>query len=127
MRYGLKDAVIGQINDVLAQYPPVEQAILYGSRAKGNYRPGSDIDLTLKGESLTLRILNRLDNQLDDLLLPYTFDLSLYQQIDNPNLLDHINRVGIIFYQKMVIRRSATAFTYSTRAIAIKLVQESQS
>jgi predicted nucleotidyltransferase len=71
MMYGLKTETIHAIQEVLLTYPEVEKAILYGSRAKGNYRPGSDIDLTLTGETLNLTILQKIENELDDLLLPY--------------------------------------------------------
>ncbi|HEY8388843.1 MAG TPA: nucleotidyltransferase domain-containing protein [Parasegetibacter sp.] len=99
MMYGLKSEAISSIGKVLAKYPEVEKAILYGSRAKGNYRSGSDIDLTLMGENLTLTVLHRIENELDDLLLPYKIDLSLFHQIKNPELLDHIQRVGKVFYE----------------------------
>ena len=72
----------------------VEQVILYGSRAKGNYKEGSDIDLTLKG-NLTFDDLVKMSVTLDDLNLPWKMDLSLYSQIENKDLLDHIDRVGI--------------------------------
>lgn len=100
MEYGLKENVIQRIQSVLANFPEIEEAILYGSRAKGNYKNGSDIDLTLKGKQLTLTILGKVDEQLDDLLLPYTFDLSIYHQINSPELLDHMNRVGKLFFYK---------------------------
>lgn len=96
---GLTPDVWQQIFRVFQSFPAVEEVVLYGSRAKGNYRPGSDIDLTLKGEGLTLKILNKISNSLDDLLLPYTFDLSIFAQIDNNDLVDHINRVGKVVYQ----------------------------
>ncbi len=102
MRFGLKSATIMAINGVLAQYPQIEQAIIYGSRAKGNYRIGSDIDLTLVSDELTPQHLNRIATQLDDLLLPYSIDLSLFKQIDNADLVDHIKRVGKVFYQKTI-------------------------
>lgn len=73
---------------------------MYGSRAKGTYRAGSDIDLTLFGEALTYIQLDRIETEIDDLLLPYTVDLSLYTQIENTDLLDHIQRVGQVFYQR---------------------------
>ena len=98
-RFGLTDAVINQINNALAHYPEIEQAILYGSRAKGNYRPGSDIDLTLIGEALTNDQLFELEVRLDDLLLPYTIDLCRFETIQNPELIDHINRGGKNFYR----------------------------
>lgn len=100
MSYGLKDETVEKINSILARYPEVDEAILYGSRAKGNFRPGSDIDLTLKGKGLNLHLLNTISLALDDLLLPYHVDLSLHHQIDNPDLIAHIERVGRIFYHK---------------------------
>ena len=83
-----------------SKYPQIEKATLYGSRAKGNYRNGSDIDLTLKGEALTLSILSKVETELDDLLLPYKIDLSIHHKIENPDLLEHMDRVGIVFYEK---------------------------
>lgn len=100
MIYGLKDEVVEAICKIFQKYPEVEKAILYGSRAKGNFKPASDIDLTLEGSSLDLTILNKISWELDDILLPYTFDLSIYNQISNPELLDHIQRVGILFYSR---------------------------
>ena len=100
MRFGLKESVLDQIMAVFAASGSVDEAILYGSRAKGCHRPGSDIDITLKGEALTLKELNRIALALDDLLLPYTFDLSVYQHIDNPELLAHIQRVGKVLFRK---------------------------
>lgn len=103
MRFGLKEEVIHQINEVFAGFPQIEKAILYGSRAKGNFKLGSDIDLTLRGDGLTLPIINKILIELDDLLLPYTFDISNFKQIDNPDLIRHIERVGIVFYERRKI------------------------
>ncbi len=100
MKFGLKESVIQRIQNVFAAFPEVDEVVLYGSRAKGNYRPGSDIDLTLKGENLNLSAINKISSQLDDLLLPYTFDLSVYRSIDNLALIDHISRAGVSFYKK---------------------------
>jgi len=100
MPYGLNDTEIQLIREVLKHYPEVKQAILYGSRAKGNYRPASDIDLTLVGAALTLTHLLDIENRLDDLLLPYKIDLSLFSTIENPALLEHIGRVGLVLYQQ---------------------------
>ena len=100
MQYGLKGETLQKITGIFARYEEIESALLYGSRAKGNFRPGSDIDLTLVGQKLNLKLLNRISLDLDDLLLPYTFDLSIYNHITNSNLIEHIERVGLIFYQK---------------------------
>jgi predicted nucleotidyltransferase len=102
MRFGLNEIDIEKINSVFASFPEVEQVILYGSRAKGNYKLGSDIDLTLKGVNLNLDSVNAIESQIDDLLLPYLFDLSIFKQIDNPDLVEHINRIGIVFYDKIL-------------------------
>ena len=100
MRFGLTDEVLHKINEVFRRYPQVEQAILYGSRAMGRHRYNSDIDLTLLGHALNLKTLFRIETELDDLLLPYKIDLSVFDHIDNPDLVDHIRRVGKVFYRK---------------------------
>jgi predicted nucleotidyltransferase len=100
MQFGLKEKTINEINDVFAQYAPIEQVILYGSRAKGNFRNGSDIDLTIIGKELTFKELLKIENQIDDLLLPYKIDLSQFEKINNPDLVAHIKQVGQVFFDK---------------------------
>jgi predicted nucleotidyltransferase len=96
--YGLKEETIQRICGIISKYPKIEKAVLYGSRAKGNYRTGSDIDLTLIGEEMSLSDLGALEWELDDLLLPYKFDISLFHQINNPSLIEHIQSVGKVFW-----------------------------
>ena len=96
MKFGLTEATIAKINSVFSKYPQVEEAILYGSRAKGDFKKGSDIDLTLKGQGLDLALANKISLEIDDLLLPYSFDISIFDQINNPDLIDHIKRKGVI-------------------------------
>lgn len=100
MKYGLPEAAVQKIGAILRRYPQVEKAILYGSRAKGNYKNGSDIDLTLRGRGLTLNVLYKIMNELDDLLLPYIIDLSILDKISDPDVIEHIQRVGVTFYEK---------------------------
>ncbi|RME51041.1 MAG: nucleotidyltransferase domain-containing protein [Caldilineae bacterium] len=101
MKYGLPPSTIERICAVLSRYPQVEQAILYGSRAKGTYKTGSDIDLTLcGGADLTLNVLYRILDDLDELLLPYTIDLSIFDDIGDPDVVEHIQRVGVLFYAR---------------------------
>lgn len=104
--HGLPAAAVAKIQGVLATFPAIEQATLYGSRALGRYRPGSDIDLTLAGDGLDGRTLARLDGALDDLLLPWRFDLSVQSSLQSPELIDHIQRVGTLFYRRSDYRRS---------------------
>ncbi|NBI13871.1 nucleotidyltransferase domain-containing protein [[Haemophilus] felis] len=98
--FGLSERSTARIKAILAKYPEVEQAIIYGSRAKGNYREGSDVDLTLKGSQLTHEIAARIWNDLDDSYLPYLFDLSIYHQLTHAPFIEHIDRVGQLFYQR---------------------------
>jgi uncharacterized protein len=100
MSFGLQDKNIAQIHGVFCQFPQIHEVLIYGSRAKGNYKPGSDIDLSLIGENINLLLLSKISVELDDLLLPYTFDISIFTDISNPDFLDHIKRVGTTFYEK---------------------------
>jgi predicted nucleotidyltransferase len=68
------------------------------------HRTGSDIDLVLVGEQCTLAELLQIENEFDDTFLPYTFDLSLLKHIENPELLAHIERVGVPLYRCMTLR-----------------------
>lgn len=97
--FGLKKQHIDAINECFAQFPEIDQVVIYGSRTMGNFKSGSDIDLTITGD-LDYRSLMKLENRLDDLLLPYKIDLSLRQKISNPDLIGHIERVGKVFYEK---------------------------
>lgn len=110
MNHGLSESTVRSIQKVLAHFPEVEKAILYGSRAKGTHHPGSDIDLTLCGGRLNHTLLTRIANELDDLLLPYQIDLSLFETLNHPALLDHIRNIGVTFYEPSpVIRATGSA------------------
>lgn len=93
---GLRQKDLEIIVSVLQQYPAVDEAFLFGSRAKGNFKNGSDVDLALKGNMLNTEIVSSISYQLnEDISLPYKFDVLNYQSISNENLKEHIDRVGI--------------------------------
>jgi predicted nucleotidyltransferase len=96
--FGLSPRIAGLVRQILAAFPEVEKAVIYGSRAKGTYKPGSDIDLTLFGDGLTSDILGRIASRLDDSPIPHTVDLSLYAELNHAKLREHIDRVGVVFY-----------------------------
>jgi predicted nucleotidyltransferase len=101
MKFGLTESTIQKISAVFTHYPQVEKAVLYGSRAKGNFKNGSDIDLTLcGGVDLTMDILYKIIAEMDDLLLPYTIDLSIFNDISDTDVIEQIQRVGIPFFEK---------------------------
>ncbi len=99
-RSGLTNEEIAGIRAVFKKFHQVEEVLLYGSRAMGTFKPASDIDLTLVGEGIDLTLQTKIEFDLDDLMLPYKFDVSVYDKISNPELLDHINRVGKKLYER---------------------------
>lgn len=100
MKYGLNENTLESVISIFAKHSKIEKVLLYGSRAKGNYRKGSDIDLALVGENINIQDLNKILLELDELYLPYSFDLVIFERIENEDLIDHINRIGITIYQK---------------------------
>ena len=98
--FGLPPATLEKLNRVFAQHSAIASVLIYGSRAKGNYRTGSDIDLTIKGSEISFAEFMQIDNQIDDLMLPYTVDLSQYKQLNNNELIGHIDCVGVEIYAR---------------------------
>ena len=99
--HGLSATTVAKIAGVLAQFPEVERAVLFGSRAKGTWHRGSDIDLALAGSDLDWRTLGRIEDLLDDLLLPYGFSLIEYGERTDPEVAAHIRRAGKTFYERV--------------------------
>lgn len=95
---GLSSTTLDKLNSIFAQHPAIDSVLIYGSRAKGNYRAGSDIDLAIKGDEISFAEFMRIENQIDDLMLPYTVDLSQYHLLENTDLVAHIDRVGVEIY-----------------------------
>ena len=100
--HGLSNATLEKVRTVLERFPEVERAVLFGSRAKGTHKPGSDIDLALQGAALDWRIVGRIYEDLDDLLLPYSFSLIIHDQATDPEVAAHIARVGISIFERQL-------------------------
>ena len=99
-QYGLSQLDINSIISVLQQNDKITKIILFGSRAKGNFRAGSDIDLALNGLDLKLNDIIDATIEIEKLNLPYKFDLIIYDRINESALIEHIDRVGIVLYNK---------------------------
>lgn len=99
--FGLSNNQIDKITSIFRAHPEIEKAIIYGSRAKGNFKNYSDIDITLMGKGLDLSIQQKVEGELDDLLLPYKIDLSILAKITNQELVNHIQRVGKNFFLRV--------------------------
>lgn len=98
--YGLTEIDMTQILGACRQFEEIAAVVLFGSRAKGNYKPGSDVDLAVKGDRITHRTITQFADLLnEELPLPYFFDVVHYNSLDQP-LIDHIDRVGIVLYDR---------------------------
>lgn len=102
--HGLSEATINCIGQVLAQFPRVEKALLFGSRAKGIHKLGSDIDLALTGQDLDWRTLGGIHSEFDDSILPYQFSLVLLNRRTDADVAAHIRRVGIPIYESAAVQ-----------------------
>ena len=101
MEYGLPDRTLNTLVSIFRAYPGIREAVLYGSRAKGKYRRGSDIDLSLKtGDNFTFTDLLHIAGDFDDSDMPYFVDVSIYDRLSNLDLKAHINRVGKVLYKR---------------------------
>ena len=98
MKFGIPETKWEEVLETISREPHVEAIILYGSRAKQTFRLGSDIDLCLEAPGLDSPALLRIENELDDLLLPWKIDIAIRDRIDDPDLLEHIARVGKTLY-----------------------------
>lgn len=101
MDCGLTLDDLNKLISLFAKNEHIERVVLYGSRAKGTFKPFSDVDITLFGDAITHQDLSQLLFDVDDLLLPYQFDISIFNTLKNSDLIEHINRVGIEIYNKL--------------------------
>ena len=97
---GLSSLTIEKLHSVFAAHRDIERVVLYGSRAKDTYRPGSDIDMMIVGRALDTSDLLRIETAIDDLLLPYPVDIALLHRVTNVDFIDHIERVGVTLYSR---------------------------
>lgn len=101
MSFGLSEADIEYIVGVIAKYKEIKKAVIFGSRAKGNYKAGSDIDIAIYGEDITIDTISSLHSLLEDESpLPYLFDIVDYTHLVHKELKEHIDRVGIVIYER---------------------------
>lgn len=98
--YGIDEEEMQLMHHIFSETPGLDEVVLYGSRAKGNYKPFSDIDITLKGDDLAEEDLTDVCYKLSESLLPYFCDVSLYHHLTSPSLIDHIRRRGKTIYKR---------------------------
>lgn len=100
-KFGLDESIINKIIEILKKYEEVESAKIFGSRARGNHRNGSDIDIALFGENLTHTINTQIFFEIDNLYLPYKIDLINFNTLKSDDKLrENILREGVDIYAK---------------------------
>jgi uncharacterized protein len=104
MSYGLIKSDLDYIVNAIKKFEEIDKAVIFGSRAKGNYRPGSDIDVAIYGENITFDTISRLHSMLEDQgPLPYLFDVVDYTHLNHQEFIDHIDRVGKIIFERVIL------------------------
>lgn len=100
IEFGISKMQLQLILSVINKFDEIEKALIFGSRAKSTYRPGSDIDLALFGDKLTSLLINRFSSALDDLPLPFMFDVVHYNEIKNGLLKKKIDSEGKLLFER---------------------------
>ncbi len=100
MNTGLSPRDINTIHSILSKYSLIKTVLLFGSRAKGNYKQGSDIDLAIMNEGLEVTTIQKIIADFEDSTLPYFTDIVNYNQVREPSLREHIDRVGIKIFER---------------------------
>ena len=99
--FGLSERSMDIIREICGRFPRIAQVIVYGSRAMGNFREGSDIDMTVIADgNFPYDDLVRLADAFDNSMLPYLVDVSVFAELKNPELKDHIMRRGKMLYER---------------------------
>ncbi len=99
MNFGLDDKTIEKIKNVFINYPKIEKVIIYGSRALGNFKYNSDVDLAIVGD-FEWDFIGHVQEELDSLSTPYLYDITDYNRILNPEVKKHVDDFGKLFYKR---------------------------
>ena len=101
MQYGLTEQDLRTLKKIFLETPQVEKVILFGSRAMGNYKPGSDVDLAISGSNINFDVVSRLHARLEEQSpMPYFFDVVDLNHLEHPGLAEHIQKQGVIIFER---------------------------
>ena len=97
--YGIPEKSYRLILDSLKNFEQIEKAAIYGSRAMGNFKRGSDIDLVVYGNCLNQNSLLKLKTKLEqELPIPFFFDITHYESLTENDLKEHIDNHSKMIY-----------------------------
>lgn len=100
--FGLTQTQFQLMINAISSFNEIEKVLIFGSRANGNFKPGSDIDLAVFGEKVNRTTINRLSSALEDLPLPFMFDLIDYHELTNESLKEKIDAQGQLFFERQL-------------------------
>lgn len=99
-KFGLSEKTIKIITELFKKYDQIDRVIIFGSRARGNFKNSSDIDLAIFGTNIDFKFIRHISAELDELPTPYSFDVLNYSDVENNEIKTNIDKDGVIFYQK---------------------------
>ena len=100
-QFGLRSSDLAFLHNLFEKTDEIEQALIFGSRAKGNHKTGSDVDLALQGEKLNPKITSHIHYILEEESpMPYFFDVVDYTHLDKKELREYIDKVGVVIYSR---------------------------
>lgn len=101
MEFGLSQSDINYIVEVISKFPEIKKAAVFGSRAKGNFKPGSDVDIAIYGDNITFDTLSSLHFKLEEQgPLPYFFDIVDYTHLNHKELKEHIDSAAKVIFER---------------------------
>ena len=99
-KFGLTERDMQTIKHIFSKYGEIKKVNLFGSRAKGSFKMGSDVDLAIMNLGVSEKTIAKLKSDFEESSLPYMIDCIDFSTLTNNDFIDHINRVGILFYEK---------------------------
>ncbi|OGO77590.1 MAG: DNA polymerase III subunit beta [Clostridiales bacterium GWB2_37_7] len=102
-QFGISEKSFNLILEAFVQYAEIEEVVIFGSRAKGNYKNGSDIDLAIKGSNCNASLAMNASAYMNEKLpIPYMVDVVDYSSLQHKDIKEHIDRIGITIYNKQI-------------------------
>jgi predicted nucleotidyltransferase len=101
LQYGLTEQDLVALKKIFLETPQIEKVVLFGSRAMGNYKPGSDVDLAISGRDIDFGVVSRLHARLEEQSpMPYFFDVVDLKHLEHPGLAEHIQKQGVVIFER---------------------------
>ena len=96
-RFGLTEKQLQLVTEAIGHFDGIREALVFGSRAMGNHKLGSDVDIAIKGRNVAMELSSLLNEELP---LPHYFDVVHYGSLDSESLIRHIDEEGIVFFTR---------------------------